>query len=180
MKSKSHKSSRSGKIKITVALISLVGLIAVAVITKYDGRSTPTNTMQVTYSGYRPTSKFDTEFRYFIDVSGTRAAVESMQSTVVDQIRNIAISQHPNRVEEINSIFETALKEAPTLDEIVQKYLPVYRKHFTVREIQELNKFYSTEIMQNMVTKLPVIQHEVQPLMAELLQEYQTALMSRL
>lgn len=143
----------SGKNKITIALISLVGVIVAALLTNWDKIFPPKDTMQFTYTGYRPTGKFDTEFRYFIDISGTRDAVTMTQSNIVNLLRNNLLSQYPNRDKEINSMADTVLKESLTIDEVLQKFLPVYKKHFTVEEIQELNKFYSSEIMQDMVKK---------------------------
>lgn len=155
MNSTSRKFSMSGNTRIIVAIISLVGVIAVAVISTWDKSSPTESTIQVTYSGYKPTGTFDTELRYYFDVSGTRAVITSMQTVLINTFRDKLISEYPDNAEEINSILDIANKEAPTLDEVLKKYRPVYRKYFTVEKIQELNKFYSTEIMLNMVKKTP-------------------------
>lgn len=45
-------------------------------------------------------------------------------------------------------------------DELVTKIIPVYSKHFTEREIDELIAFYKTPVGAKLIGKLPVIQQE--------------------
>ena len=54
----------------------------------------------------------------------------------------------------------TALEAGPTFDETVAAEVPIYAKYYTVAEIQELNRFYSTEIMQQYLKKEPLVQQE--------------------
>ena len=45
-------------------------------------------------------------------------------------------------------------------DELVQKLIPVYSKHFTEQEIVDLLNFYNTSTGKKMIDKMPVILQE--------------------
>ena len=45
-------------------------------------------------------------------------------------------------------------------DELVQKLIPVYSKHFTEQEIVDLLKFYNTSTGKKMIEKMPTILEE--------------------
>ena len=89
-------------------------------------------------------------------------------------------SQYPEEAEKIDVIMNTALKESIKLDDVIKVLLPVYRKHFTIEEIQELNRFSSTEIMQNMLKKMPLVTQEAAPLQVELFQDFQKRFQARI
>lgn len=128
--------------------------------------------MQATYSGYRPTGNFETEFRYYFDVSGTRQWHESMQRQLLIDAKNTALTQNPAHAQEIEKTFQLIEREAIKLDDVIREILPIYQKHFTIAELQELNKFYSTEVMQDMVKKLPLVTQDAAPVAMKMLNEH--------
>src|SRR5262245_15730527 len=103
--------------------------------------------------GYKPTGNFETELRYYFDVSGARQSLEAMQHQILLQSKVDLLSKFPNDAAKTNLLVEWVEKELPKLDDVLRAILPVYQKHFTLTEIQELNKFYSTDVMQGMVKK---------------------------
>jgi hypothetical protein len=172
--------ARSKKNEITIAVIGLLGVLATATFSNWDKLFPRKGEIRASYSGYRATGDFETELRHYFDVSGTRKTVESMQKQLANNFRLTLKSKYPKDAEKIDAAMNVALEEAISIDEIIRKLLPVYRNHFTIPELQELNKFYSTEIMQNMVRKMPLLAQEAAPIQVEMLQEMEKRLFDKL
>lgn len=164
------KASKRGE--IVVAVIGLIGVVLTGALSNWDKLFPKQNVLQATYSGYRPTGNFETEFRYYFDVSGTRQGLESMQKQLLLNAKNAALAQNPSEAKEIERFFKVVEQEAIKLDEVIREVLPIYQKHFTLAELQELNKFYSTEAMQGMVKKMPLISQDAAPAQLKMLNEY--------
>jgi hypothetical protein len=171
---------KSKKNEITIAIIGLIGILLTGVLSNWDKIFPDPEVIIVSFSGYRETGNFETELRYYFEVSGVRATMENMQQQLANSFKIELTAQYPENREEIDAVINVALKEAITLDEVIKKLLPVYRKHFTVQEIQELNRFYSTEIMQNMINKMPLLTQEMAPLQVELFQDFERRFETRL
>ncbi len=172
--------SKSKKNEITIAVIGLLGVLVTAVFSNWDKIFPNPNEVRANYSGYRATGVFETELRYLFEVSGQRIMIENLQQQAVIALRNNLIREHPENVKEINLIMDASLEEAPTVDDIIRKLLPIYGNYFTIEELQELNKFYSTEIMQNMIIKTPALMQEFAPLQLELIQDHQVRIADKL
>ena len=69
-----RKPSKRGE--IIIAIIGLVGVLVTGILSNWDKVFPKQNLVQATYSGYRPTGNFETELRYYFDVSGTRQALD--------------------------------------------------------------------------------------------------------
>ena len=170
--------SRSKKSEVTIAVIGLVGVLVTAVLSNWGVIFH--NEIRAGYAGYRATGDFETELRYYMDVSGTRKAIESTQQQLAVNYRMSLISEYPESAEAVDAVVDAVLEEAISVDEVIVALLPAYRNHFTIEELQELNRFYSTEVMQNMVRKLPLLAQEAAPVQAKLMQEYQNRLLARI
>jgi hypothetical protein len=166
--------------EITVAVIGLLGILATAFLSNWDKLFPVKDVVAATYSGYRPTGDFGTELRYFFDVSGTRQAIQSMQRQLLTNLKTDAISKAPEHADEINKVVAAVEREGISTDDVIRDMLPVYQKHFTLAEVQELNKFYSTEIMQDMVRKIPLITQDAAPIQMKMLNEYMERVDARL
>lgn len=159
--------------EIVVAIIGVVGVIVTAVLSNWDKLFRKDEIIQAKVTGdYRPTGNFETELRYYFEVSGTRAATESMQQQILQNQKIVLLSANPEDAETINSRFDTITKEAIRFEDVIKALLPVYQKYFTLNEIQELNKFYSTEVMQRMVAKMPLVAQDSAPTQVKLLNDY--------
>jgi hypothetical protein len=172
------KASRRGE--VVIALIGLAGVLTTGVLSNWDKLFPRQNVVQATYSGYRPTGSFETEFRYYFDVSGTRQAIESMQRQLLLNAKNAALAQEPAKAKKIDEMFAVIDKESIKIDDVIREVLPIYQKHFTLAEIQELNKFYSTEVMQTMVKKMPLITQDAAPIQIKMMQDYMQRVGARL
>lgn len=171
---------RSRNNEITIAAIGLFGILATAVFSNWNKIFHEEEIIVVSADDYRKTGVFETEYRYFFEVSGARKAMESMQQQLRHQYEIALTTEHPEDAEEIRAIFDIALEEAVSLDEVIQRLLPVYQKFFSVEELQELNKFYSTKIMQDMIRKMPLLAQEAAPIQVEMMQEFQERFAARL
>ena len=69
-----------------------------------------------------------------------------------------------------------SVEELPKFDSLVETFMPIYVKYYTLAEIQELNKFYSTDIMQQLVKTQPLIMQDAAPLFTKMYMDMQQRL----
>ncbi|WP_395373372.1 DUF2059 domain-containing protein [Marinicella sp. W31] len=165
--------SEANSNEIIIAVIGLLGIIATAVFSNWDKMFPKKNQIKTTFSGYRTTGNFETELRYYFEVSGVRKTIESQAQQMLHNYRESLMDTYPEDSHMIHEMVKAIEEESITVDETIRKLLPAYRAHMTVEEIQELNKFYSTEIMQNMTRKMIALTQDAAPLQIELIQGYQ-------
>lgn len=158
--------------EILVALIALFGILVTAFLSNWDKIFPKENVVKATYSGYRPTGDFETELRYFFEVSGARVTIESMQKQLLQTAKADLIAQHPDEARRINEIFDAAARESPHLEDVIKELMPVYQKYFSITEIQELNKFYSTDVMQGMTKKIPLLTQDAAPIQVRIVNDF--------
>ena len=157
--------------EIIIATIGLIGVLITAFLSNWDKLFPKDNVVTASYSaGYKPTGDFETEYRYFMEVSGARKSMEIVQQQLVNGVKTALISQGAD-AETIDRRLEDAKRDIPTFDEMLGKFMPLYQKYFTLAEIQELNKFYSTDIMRGYVQKMPLLAVEMGQLGSKLFQD---------
>jgi len=167
--------------EILIGVIGLICVLVTAGFSNWDKIFSESNVIQAKYSGYSPTDHFETELRHYFNVSGLKNTFDIMQKQLAQNFKMQLSKQYPKDSEKIKKIINVALEEeAITLDEIIPKMLPVYKNHFTLQELQKLNKFYSTETMQNMIKIMPLLTKEAAPLQTELLTNFQKRYIKRL
>jgi hypothetical protein len=152
----------AGRSQILIALIGLVGVLTTGVLSNWDKLFS--HVVTVSYQGYKPTGDFETELRYFFEITGRRKTGDRL----IEAVRSGLISANPQNAEKINQQLNAASETALTSDETLAATLPIYAKYYTVAEIQELNKFYSTEIMQEYLKREPLLQEESWRVIAKL------------
>jgi hypothetical protein len=147
--------------EILIAVIGALAVIATAVFSNWEKFSNDKEEIRASYTGYKSTGNLDAELRYFFEVIGMRMAFDSMQKEIEKKFKNDLISAHPDDHEKIGSLLTNFSREAISPDDLIGDLVQVYRKFYTIEEIQELNKFYSTEVMQNNLKKIPLIAPEM-------------------
>ena len=160
--------------EVVIAVIGLIGVLVTAILSNWDKLFPKKDEVKAKFSGYEPTGVFETELRIYFEVSGTRAITRNMILQILQNQKIAAIQQNPEDANEINAVFKVIEDERITLDDVIQRLMPVYEKYFSTEELQELNKFYSTEIMQNMLKKMKALTIEAAPLQVEMLEEFQS------
>ena len=85
-------------------------------------------------SGYKLTGDFETELRYFIEITGRRRNSKQL----FENLRSDLIAQNPQNAEKINQLVNTALEAGPTFDETVAAEVPIYAKYYSVAEIHSI------------------------------------------
>ena len=173
----------STKNQITIALIGLIGVLLTAVISNVDKLSivfSGKSTLVTGYSGYKPSGDFATEFKYLFNITGLETTLDSMEQQWISSSRMQDLTQHPEDKDQINAIYDAVSKEMPTVGEIEERFLPIYQKYYTVKEIQELNKFFSTETMQDYVKKAPLVMQDATPIMLQMQSEIANRIAARL
>jgi hypothetical protein len=152
-------------------LMLILGLMALVVYTLNtdSGRlSIDAATIQTIPTSYRETDDYETELRHFLGACGVWATIEQMQEEIYGNYRMNLIREHPEEAGSADEIMRAARGEAITLDEITKEYMPVYQRHFSIEEIQKLNRFYSNATMQEMVNRLSLLTKEIARLQTEL------------
>ena len=155
-------------------------MIATGALSNWDKLFPRANVVQATYSGYRPTGSIDTEIRYFLEVSGQRQMYDATQQQVLQKVREELLLKYPEDAAATTEELAILEKEAISFDEAVKAILPVYRKHFTLAELQELNKFYSTDAMQAMVKKTPFVAQDLAPVQLKMMSDFLARVEARL
>lgn len=173
-------SPKSRKPEIVIAVIGLVGVLATATISNMDKLFPDKDMIQAKVAGYRATGNFETELRYYFEVSGGRLMLTNMQTQLLASLKAMALTQHPEQAKDIAIEFKAIEDDPMRFDDVIAKLLPIYQKFFTIQEIQDLNRFYSTETMQGMVKKMPLLTQELAPVQVKLIQEYQSRLIQKI
>lgn len=156
----------------------LAGGIAGGAISNWDKIFGP-STIEAPYSVYKPTGEFDIEARYFMDVSGTRRdfdllitknmeAFDSLIQDLKNSIKSSSEEGAENNIDKLDRLLSIADEKKTDTDKIIRTILSVYKKYYTVKEIQELNKFFSTDLMRAMVSKSPAIWGDLLPAIQDL------------
>jgi hypothetical protein len=167
--------------EILIAIIGLVGVLTTGVLSNWDKMFPPPNVVKATYAGYQPTGDPQIELRYFTEITGLRDTLKQMQAGMLDHFRKQAESQWPGDTEMLGKMFKVLEEEsAAQYDEIMNSYIPVASKYLSTAEIQELNKFYSTPAMRELIRKQPLINKELMPIMMVQLSRSQEKMARRL
>ncbi len=167
--------SQSSGLTLALALIPMIGGISIALIGNWD--KIFHTTVTASYDGYHTSGDFDTEMRYFLEITGQRAAYDQNVRLGFDVMMNQINQAGGVPPDKLAKIREIALKSVPPYDEIVTQLIPIWRSHFSLDQIQELNKFYSTPLMRKLVAEQPAIGKELKPAldreMSEVMQRVQ-------
>lgn len=155
--------------EIAIAIIGLIGVLATAVFSNLDKIFPPKNVVRSFYSGYAPTGDPQVEFRYFTEITGMRNLVRGMQMDMLGPIRAQIEARYKDKPEISADLLKVIDEEMEMqYDQIMNAYVPVALKYFSVAELQELNKFYSTPAMREMTHKVPLLNKEFMPLVMTL------------
>lgn len=160
------------KSEIIIAIIGLIGVITTGVLSNWDKLS-GNKIITEEYTGYNMTNDFETEMRYYFEVSGTRKTIESFQEEMYNNLKMKMLEDAPEDAEKTKAIIKLNKELSEEIfDKTIRKVIPIYQKYFTLAEVQNMNKFYSTNTMQVMLSKMPLVVNELAPIQQELLLEY--------
>lgn len=168
---KSPTRRRKFRPEYVVAAIGLFGGISTAVLSNWDKLTGTTVTAE--YSGYRPTGDIETELRYLLEVNGTRTMVNEMNNQVFANARTLFTQEIPDDPQRVNRLVDILKRNSFGFDDAVSDLIPIWKRHFTLDQIQQLNKFYSTPEMQTLVKIQPAILKEYMPAVLEKVQKAQ-------
>lgn len=124
-----------------------------------------------------PASKEDVE--KYLAIMHTRDMMKNMSLTISKQLRQVTTEMlrkqsnvTPEMQERLDALTDDIVKKMP-IDEMLDAMIPVYQKHFTKGNIDDLVAFYSTSTGQKVVKELPSITAEamqaVQPISQRLM-----------
>jgi hypothetical protein len=81
-----------------------------------------------------------------------------MMQGAEQQLREKVPNPTPQQIEAFRGIFDEIV-DAP-LDEMVDAIIPIYQRHFTTADIEELIRFYSSRVGQKMLREQPQLVKE--------------------
>jgi hypothetical protein len=100
-------------------------------------------------------AKYDKALKKMFKVSGS----EETYATGVTQMLSMFRKQYPNVDSEVWTEFEKEFEQT-SLTELTSLLTPVYKKHFTLKDLKELIKFYESPIGKKLAAKNPFILQE--------------------
>ncbi len=99
-------------------------------------------------------------------VTGTRAMTLQMGAVVGDHFFAVMRAANPQIPVEAQGIVKEVVIAVMNerIDDLLDRMIPLYEKHFTSRELAELIRFYRTDIGQKAITTMPVVMQESMPI----------------
>jgi hypothetical protein len=160
---------------VIIAIIGLVGVLFTAVASNWDKLFY--HTVTATYTGYQPTGNIETEIRYLLEVNGTRAGLKEMQDGMIESAKAQLVAADPTHPEKTQKLLDFLRKNTPSYEDTLGILIPLWEKHFNLEEVQELNRFFSTPQMQQMVSAQPQVIREMNPILMKNMQDLENKLM---
>ena len=122
-----------------------------------------------------PASKEDVE--RFLDAMHTREMMKGMMDAIAEQMHGM-VHEQIQKTPNLPAGFEAQQNERMDefvhnfpVEEMVQAMIPVYQRHFTKGEMDDLVAFYSSATGQKMVKELPAITAEAMQSSQAIIQE---------
>lgn len=134
--------------EIIIALIGLLGVIFTAVISNYDKLSDG-NPKTKNKFPYENVEDVDLQMRYFIEVSGLRDGLNEMNRIAAEKYR----LKYGATEEEINCILDNRIQN----EQVIELFIGAHKNHISLRQIKELNRLHSSEIMKSYNKASPLI-----------------------
>ena len=102
------------------------------------------------------------DIREMIEVSGGLAAGEQMANLVTAQMVRVLKQSNAEVPQYVLDAMPTVIGElvAESMPELANRLVPVYAKHFTHQEVQEMLAFFRSEVGRKIVAKNPQIMTE--------------------
>jgi hypothetical protein len=167
--------------EIVTGVIGLTGIVITALFSNWDKMFPRENVVASTYSGYQPTGDPQVELRYFTEITGMRGMLRGMQAQLLDHYKAQLAADGEADSALMTKLWKIAEEEIDgQYDKVMNVYIPVASKYFSLAEIQELNKFYSTPVMRELVRKQPLMLKEYMPAAMAALQKDQERFTRRL
>jgi hypothetical protein len=130
-----------------------------------------------------PASKADIE--KYLDVLHTRDLMKTMMDAMSKQMHQMIAEQlkkdpamTPQAEARVNKMMDDIIKTMP-IDDLIDAMIPVYQKHFTKGNIDDLLAFYSTPTGQKLVKELPAISTEAMQAVMPISQRMMATAMQR-
>jgi hypothetical protein len=130
-----------------------------------------------------PASKADIE--KYLDVLHTRDLMKTMLDAMSKQMHQMIAEQlkkdpamTPEMQARTNKMMDDIIKGMP-IDDLIDAMIPVYQKHFTKGNIDDLLAFYSTPTGQKLIQELPAITTEAMQAVMPISQRMMATAMQR-
>lgn len=131
-----------------------------------------------------PASREDVEKYFQVAHSSDMAKqiMQAMSKPMHDMIHQQAMKAQdklpPDFEAHMNQIMDDMLNTMP-LDEMLQAMVPVYQKHFTHGDLEQLTAFYATPVGQKILREMPAISAEAMQYMMPMMQKQIEAMQRR-
>ena len=98
---------------------------------------------------------YTSTLKKYLEVSGSLAAFKTAISGMMGNFKNINTNVPEEVWKELEKEFLTT-----SVDDLVVQFAPVYKKHLSENDLNEIIKFYSTPIGKKLAEKTPVLMQE--------------------
>ena len=165
-------SKSSNKKDIYIALIGVIGIIVTALFSNWDKIFPDENIVTSVYSGYQPSNNAETEIKYLLHITGAEDQMTQVQHQILEIQKQQLSGMMEDDPELLKKMYAIINDELPTFNrKIFNLSVKIQSQYFTLEEIKELNKFYSTPVMREFIRRQPAIMkaymNEIQPIAVE-------------
>lgn len=134
--------------EIIIALIGLSGVIFTAVVSNYD-KLFQSDSEKAASFPYESVEDIDMQIRYFVEVSGFRAALDEMQKVAAEKYK----LKYGATEAEVNCVLDNQIQN----EQLIELFVETMRNHISLEQIKDLNRIYSSESMKSYNKASPLI-----------------------
>jgi hypothetical protein len=127
------------------------------------------------------------EIQTFLDTVSSHDMTKQMMQTMSKSIEQMIHQQYLKDQDKLPADYEARelkmihdMMTGMPMDEMIQAMVPVYQKHFTKRDIDDLIAFYSSPVGQKMLKEMPGIMAEAMQSMMPIMNRYMETMKRRI
>ena len=161
--------TKSGAVSVTPGLVAVLIATLVSFVAHSDSLVAGPPVEQPIQRSYQPAEDFETEFRAFLELSGQYDSLRDLYRLSLEEVDRLP-----------ENFRDLVLRELQTPDDVVELIMPMYRRYFSLQDLQQVNEVYSTERMRDFFAKAQLVQQEALPLALEAQQRSLERVMEKL
>lgn len=150
--------------EVLVAIVGAIGTAFGALMGNWDKIFNKDKVLVDKIEGYTPTDDFEIEFRMLCELTGLREEINNNYKWEKEKYIEQLVKSGKLKKKNVDQFKKKAESVEYTLDQFVNKILPVYQKEYTLKELHKLNKYWSSKSMRNFILKGKVIWQETNPI----------------
>lgn len=127
------------------------------------------------------------EIQTYLNTINSHDMMKQMMAAMAKPLHQMVHDQYAKDKDKLPADFEVQMNKmmddmlaGMPMDEMVQAMVPVYQKHFTKRDVDDLIAFYSSPVGQKVLKEMPAIMGEAMQSMMPIMNRYTESMKQRL